>query len=558
MNIIRSRFIAQTFLLVACFVTAQACGQQSGKEITDDLKPILDCQTISLLNFPIGKFPFDESIENLLGGIDDVPTGTKRKVQLQTEYFQKVSEGLAKAGAIDVNVIGRLGTLVVQDRLIAVRCKNEAAAEAVSKRINRIHIGFYGNVVKENLVLLGWDDALMRLPRIEDHQLLSIARSLDQVRESPIRMAFTLSPDQKKALIAGDGKQWGDGTAASVNNFLHMSVGLDVVGKRLAVHLQAIDNDSSAAIASMASGSLERVASSKDISRNLPLLSKWLRSLELSVSDDKAVLKIEGAPFDTMVKALSQPFLQILKRQKFSEKTARAREIAVGLLKYEEKHGSFPPAYTVDEKGNPMHSWRVLILPFINQRNLHRLFRMDEPWNSPHNLEVAENSPVNYMINDGEVVDGILHTRILAMVSDHSTIRLKPVKINQIVDGTVNTISIAIGSREQAVPWTKPVDVQGTPAEIAASMLAANPDGFWVATCDSGVHFVTSESDKEKLAWAIQIDDGKLLSPNGDRLAEALAGRIAPDPMYDPADIIPHWWTDYLIPVPFVKAAKSK
>lgn len=162
------------------------------------------------------------------------------------------------------------------------------------------------------------------------------------------------------------------------------------------------------------------------------------------------------------------------------------------------------------------------------------------------------------MINDGEVVDGILHTRILAMVSDHSTIRLKPVKINQIVDGTVNTISIAIGSREQAVPWTKPVDVQGTPAEIAASMLAANPDGFWVATCDSGVHFVTSESDKEKLAWAIQIDDGKLLSPNGDRLAEALAGRIAPDPMYDPADIIPHWWTDYLIPVPFVKAAKSK
>lgn len=545
----------QLGLLIALLIVPSADAQHSGTEIVNDLKPVLDCQTISLVNIPLGEFKIDDSVQSLLESINDVPANTARQAQIQAEYFQKVSGKLAKAGAIDINVISRLGTLIEQESLIAVRCKDPDAAAKVSKRLDRVHVGFYHNTVKENLVLLGWDKAFLSLPRIEKNQLQTIARSLDEVGDSPIRMAFTMSPDQKKALIAGDGKSWGVDTPASINNFRHFSVGLDIQSRRFGAKMQCVDAASSVAIADRIKQSLNRLGSLKDVKRNLPSMSEWLSNVELSIANDRIELEVEVERFEAMLKALSQPLLQMLKRQKYSEETARAREIAVGFLRYEAEHGSFPPSCSVDEKGRPMHSWRVLILPYIEQRNLYNEFRMSEPWDSPHNLKAAENSPVNYVINDAKIVDGKLHTRILAMVSDDSAIRPKKTKIAQIIDGTVSTASIAIGSEEQAVMWTQPNDVKGTPDAIAAKMIEANPDGFWVATCDSGVHFVPPKADKEKLSWAFQINDGNLLSTNGDLLSEALAGPDAPDPMFDPSGLVPGWWTDYLIPVPWIEGA---
>ena len=57
-------------------------------------------------------------------------------------------------------------------------------------------------------------------------------------------------------------------------------------------------------------------------------------------------------------------------------------QLTLAFLVYHEVHGSFPPAYTVDENGKPLHSWRVLILPFIEQKALYDKIRLDEPWDS--------------------------------------------------------------------------------------------------------------------------------------------------------------------------------
>jgi prepilin-type processing-associated H-X9-DG protein len=54
---------------------------------------------------------------------------------------------------------------------------------------------------------------------------------------------------------------------------------------------------------------------------------------------------------------------------------------------YHDTHGSFPPAYTVDENGKPLHSWRVLILPFIEQSELYKKIRLNEPWDSEYNRQ---------------------------------------------------------------------------------------------------------------------------------------------------------------------------
>ncbi len=56
-------------------------------------------------------------------------------------------------------------------------------------------------------------------------------------------------------------------------------------------------------------------------------------------------------------------------------------------------HGDFPPAFVADSSGKPMHSWRVLILPYLNENALYRSYNMNEPWNGPNNSKLASKVP---------------------------------------------------------------------------------------------------------------------------------------------------------------------
>ena len=64
-----------------------------------------------------------------------------------------------------------------------------------------------------------------------------------------------------------------------------------------------------------------------------------------------------------------------------------AKRICLAFYDYHEKYGTLPPAYTVDENGRPLHSWRVLILPFLEQQELYDRIRLDEPWDSEYNRQ---------------------------------------------------------------------------------------------------------------------------------------------------------------------------
>jgi len=77
------------------------------------------------------------------------------------------------------------------------------------------------------------------------------------------------------------------------------------------------------------------------------------------------------------------------------------KQIVLGFDNYHDKHGCFPPAYTVDEDGKPLHSWRVLILPYIEQRDLYEKIRLDEPWDSEHNRQFHTEAPTIFRCPSG-------------------------------------------------------------------------------------------------------------------------------------------------------------
>ena len=68
-------------------------------------------------------------------------------------------------------------------------------------------------------------------------------------------------------------------------------------------------------------------------------------------------------------------------------------QILLALHNYHSEYNALPPAYVADANGKPMHSWRVLILPYMEQSALYNRYKFNEPWNGPNNITLLNSMP---------------------------------------------------------------------------------------------------------------------------------------------------------------------
>lgn len=94
----------------------------------------------------------------------------------------------------------------------------------------------------------------------------------------------------------------------------------------------------------------------------------------------------------TLLLLLAAILLQPLEQGRGDARAAQCRnnlkEIALAMHYYHDKHSAFPPVFVPDANGRPMHSWRVLLLPYLQDSRmgeLYRRYRFDEPWDGPNN-----------------------------------------------------------------------------------------------------------------------------------------------------------------------------
>ena len=75
----------------------------------------------------------------------------------------------------------------------------------------------------------------------------------------------------------------------------------------------------------------------------------------------------------------------------------RLHAIALAVINYTYDHDeAFPPPFSVDKNGKPLHSWRVLILPYLDEEGLARRIRLNEPWDSEYNKQFHNQMPPVY------------------------------------------------------------------------------------------------------------------------------------------------------------------
>ncbi len=139
------------------------------------------------------------------------------------------------------------------------------------------------------------------------------------------------------------------------------------------------------------------------------------------------------------------------------------KQIALAMHSYHDAYGAMPAAAVLGKKGKPLLSWRVQILPFVEQDNLYQLIKRDEPWDSVHNKKVFDDHPMPSVFEVvGANKPGDKNTHMQVFRGNGAMFDLvKGIKLVEITDGTSNTIMVA--TAKTAVPWMKPDDIEFDP-----------------------------------------------------------------------------------------------
>lgn len=134
------------------------------------------------------------------------------------------------------------------------------------------------------------------------------------------------------------------------------------------------------------------------------------------------------------------------------------KQILLALQNYHDANGELPPAYSVDAEGHRLHSWRALILPYMEGDHVHELIDYTRPWDAPEN-ERARNIPRHFYLCPSSTQEDERLTTYLAVVGPEFLFNeSSPRSFADVTDGAANTIAIIEVSSDKAVHWMSPKD----------------------------------------------------------------------------------------------------
>jgi hypothetical protein len=191
------------------------------------------------------------------------------------------------------------------------------------------------------------------------------------------------------------------------------------------------------------------------------------------------------------------------RRQQQLEKIAHAVRAHVDVYK------SYPQSLwsrETDEKGRPRRflSWRVKLLPYVGEGFLYNRFNFDEPWDSPHNLKLAErNVPQVYRMSPAD--QSGLTTFNLVVGPGTPANEAQPVTPEEVSRWPHQPALVVQVPPDRAVFWSKPEDWEYTANAIDSSLGFPDEDDFLTLLYDGSIKWISEQTPSEQLEQLMRV-----------------------------------------------------
>lgn len=240
-----------------------------------------------------------------------------------------------------------------------------------------------------------------------------------------------------------------------------------------------------------------------------PFLQQMIGSLKSS--DSGSTLTLSAVIPAGLVQAIAEnpemlgPIAAAQQAAQRTNQRNNLKQATLSMFNFHDTFGHFPAA-DGDGNGKTGLSWRVHLLPYMDQGELYEQFRLDEPWDSDHNKALISQMPLVYKV-DGVEQPGM--TTMHVFVGEKCAFQDgKGMSMRDITDGTSNTIMAVIAGPQTAVPWTQPGGLKLN-EEDPISVMGFLNDSFPAAMMDGSVRDIARMIDPATLSLLIQPKDGQ-------------------------------------------------
>lgn len=477
------------------------------------IAPVIEEQTVAVARIDVARIALDPLFEKAAKLFPDL------KVELPLAKLAAASwrEAFSKAGGRDVYAVITLAPMnrfEPASAFFVVPLRPGADQEALQAafQVARLAAERMGNVLvaADNRETLDWVRKIKPDPRPE------LAAAFEAAGDTAVQLLL-LPPRYTQRVIEETmpelPKAIGGGPSSVLTRGVRWAaLGIDLP-PRMALRVVVKSQDARAAEAFWAKWlELLRLAGQqKEVRRFLPKFDEAANLLVPKVEGDRLVLILndenKGAA-SLLFSTLLQPAIEQARiGARRSQSANNLKQIGLAVLNFEQANKRFPAAASYGPDGKPLLSWRVHILPFLNQKTLYDQFHLNEAWDSPHNKTLIEKMPPIYRSPASKLKEPGRSNYVVAVGPGSVFSGREGIKMSDIRDGTSATILTVEVADQHAVIWTKPEDLPYDPKDPAKGLGGLYEGGFNAGACDASAHFIPLPQPAETLRHLIDPAD---------------------------------------------------
>lgn len=535
-----------TVALIADHARAQGANDAAAKAAI--VAPYLDGETLAVARVDLRKLDVPAAIKTL-GTI--APAGDAEFAKHLPE-IERLATGLLKmltqAGFHELYFVFSLADLRPGGPPVIVVAPLQADAD-VSKapQVLRDVLRLNAMEFRNRTIVAGSPETLDRLKKLQAVPRPEVLKGFQRTGDAALQVILAPSDDTRRVLRemlprlpdevgGGSGKMLADGlqwAAVYVQAPPQLSVTAIVQSK---------DADAAAALRGLIVSALQLVGRQEELRRAVPQFDELSRLVTPRLTGDQLLLNLSDERGETQqfVKLLALPLQAARTAAGRKQSMNNLKQIGLALHNYHGTYGTFPPQAIRSKEGKPLLSWRVAILPFIEQAAPYKQFHLDEPWDSEHNRKLAETLPVVYVspnvpdslrskgmttyvaplsrtppavfVNPEPAPGGKRAARKRAAMSGEAEMVFDDpagATIARITDGTSNTVFVVEANRESGVVWTKPDDLVIDDSEPFRALRGQPDAGFNALFADGSVRFIKTTIDPQIWWRLLRMNDGQ-------------------------------------------------